>query len=261
MAESTLTTFGPTFQQKVLASLLTNQKFLQVIHDILEPVYFDSDANKWLAKVIRDYFVKYKVTPTLEVLKIEIQKVDSDVRQTSIIAGLKEVWQHRKSTDLEFIQAKVLDFCRNQVLKQAIIDSVQLIEDGNYDGVKVKIDTAMKAGVEKDLGHIYKEGIEERLTQSARTVIATPWDSVNALMDGGLGKGELGVIVAAPGIGKCVGGSTEIEIQYDKIGFKINNEITMWFDPWDLIDLDDNRKITAYSASVLLTLTGIDKTL
>jgi replicative DNA helicase len=36
----------------------------------------------------------------------------------------------------------------------------------------------------------------------ARDVCETPWEIINELMQGGLGKGELGVIVAASGIGK-----------------------------------------------------------
>ena len=35
-----------------------------------------------------------------------------------------------------------------------------------------------------------------RLEESSRTTYGTPWDIVNDIMDGGLGVGELGVIVA-----------------------------------------------------------------
>jgi len=45
-------------------------------------------------------------------------------------------------------------------------------------------------------------GFEERMTNQARDIVPTKWDSINDLMEGGLGKGELGVIVAPAGIGK-----------------------------------------------------------
>ena len=60
----------------------------------------------------------------------------------------------------------------------------------------------MKAGTTRDLGHDYIISLEERLAESARTTVKTPWDVVNDIMDGGLGHGELGVIVAPAGIGK-----------------------------------------------------------
>ena len=52
MASENFNQFGPTFQSKVISSLLSDNKFIQTISDILEPEYFDSDANKWLTKEI-----------------------------------------------------------------------------------------------------------------------------------------------------------------------------------------------------------------
>ena len=39
----TLTQFGTSFQAKIIASLLTNIKFIQTISDILSSSMFDSD--------------------------------------------------------------------------------------------------------------------------------------------------------------------------------------------------------------------------
>ena len=60
----------------------------------------------------------------------------------------------------------------------------------------------MKAGADKDIGHEYMTSIEERYTEAVRHVQPTPWEVINELTDGGLGKGELGVMVAPAGIGK-----------------------------------------------------------
>jgi len=56
----TLTQFGTSFQAKIIASLLSNIKFIQTISDILSPSMFDSDSNKWLVKNVQDYYFKYK---------------------------------------------------------------------------------------------------------------------------------------------------------------------------------------------------------
>ena len=52
MASENFNQFGPTFQSKIISSLLSDNKFIQTISDILESTYFDSDANKWLSKEI-----------------------------------------------------------------------------------------------------------------------------------------------------------------------------------------------------------------
>ena len=85
-------------------------------------------------------------------------------------------------------------------MKNAIMQSVELLETQRYDDIKGIIDKAMTAGMERDIGHEYITGFEERMTKQARDTQPTAWDSVNDLMDGGLGKGELGVIVAPAGI-------------------------------------------------------------
>ena len=200
--KSTLSQFGHVFQAKIISSLLSDKKFIQTICDILEPEYFDSDANKWLSKEIRDYFFEYKTSPTLEVMKVKIDDMENDVLQVSVVENLKESWRNIESTDLPFVQEQTLEFCRNQVMKNAIMDSVDLIEVGQYDQIKKLVDEAMKAGSDRDLGHDYIDGIEERLTKSTRDTVKTGWDPIDEVMDGGLGAGELGVVVAPAGIGK-----------------------------------------------------------
>ena len=198
----TLTQFGTSFQSKIIASLLGDVKFIQTISDILNPSMFDSDSNKWLVKSISEYYYEYKKQPTLEVIKYKIDEIDNDVLKSGVVDKLREVWKNIEATDLEFVQSETLDFCKNQTLKSAILDSVDLLENKDYDGIKSIIDEAMKAGTTRDLGHDYITSLELRLEESARTTTETPWDVVNDIMDGGLGAGELGVIVAPAGIGK-----------------------------------------------------------
>ena len=198
----TLTQFGTSFQAKIIASLMSDIKFLQTISDILQPSMFDSDSNKWLVKSIRDYYYEYKKQPTLEVIKYKIDEIDNDVLKTGVVDKLRGVWKNVEATDLEFVQSETLDFCKNQTLKSAILESVDMLENKNYDGIKTIIDDAMKAGTTRDLGHDYVPSLEARLEESARVTVKTPWDVINDITDGGLGAGELGVVVAPAGIGK-----------------------------------------------------------
>ena len=198
----TLKQFGTSFQSKIVASLMSDIKFIQTISDILEPDMFDSDSNKWLVKTIRDYFYEYKKQPTLEVVKYKVDEIDNDVLKSGVVDKLRDVWKNIEATDLEFVQSETLDFCKNQSLKNAILESVDMLENKNYDGIKSLIDNAMKAGSERDLGHDYIPSLEMRLEESARITVKTPWDVINDITDGGLGPGELGVVVAPAGIGK-----------------------------------------------------------
>ena len=191
MENEKLTSFGNSFQSKIIASLLVKKTFLQTISDILQEEYFDSDANKWLVKTIISYFYEFKTSPTLEVIKVKINDVEDDILKTSIIDKLKDAWNHRESTDLEFTQKETIKFCKNQKLKNAIVDSVVLLENQDYDEIKKLVDEAMSAGTERDVGHDYLVSLEERLSKSARETIESGWNEIDDIMDGGLGGGEL----------------------------------------------------------------------
>ena len=194
--------YGNSFQAKLIASLLTNRQFLEQIQDILEPKFFESDSNNWLCKEIKKYFNKYKKLPTLDALKVIIDNDTEDILRVSIVEDLKNAFKHFEATDLDFVQEKALDFCKNQKIKDAIVVSVDLLQNGNYEEIKKLVDEALKAGTERDIGHIYMEQFEERYEEASRKTVKTPWEVVNDLTDGGLGPGELGVVVAPAGIGK-----------------------------------------------------------
>jgi replicative DNA helicase len=60
----------------------------------------------------------------------------------------------------------------------------------------------MTAGGDRNLGHEYAEQVAERYEMAVRRTVQTGWKEIDNLMDGGLGHGELGVVVAPAGIGK-----------------------------------------------------------
>ena len=195
--------FGYSFQVKFIVCLITDKLFLEQIVDILDEKYITNDGFKWIVKEIREYYNEYKTTITMEVFKIKIKEIESDLLQVNVKDSLKEIFKSMEADDLEYIKDKSLDFHKTQVLKDAVIQSAQILEvDGDTDEIKSLIDSAMQAGVERNLGHDYLVDIEERYSETARVTSPTPWDIMNELMQGGLGAGELGVVVAPAGIGK-----------------------------------------------------------
>ena len=197
-----LSEYGYGFQVKVLAAMFTDRLFLQQIADIIQADYFESDANSWLLDVILTHFREYKCPPSKDVLKVKVTEIDNDILKTAILEQLKEVFRFMESDDLTFVKDEILKFCKNQEIKRAIMDSVNLLKMGNYDEIKSKIDGAMKAGADTNIGLEYKANISARYAEASRHTITTGWDVIDDLMDGGLAPGELGVVMAPAGIGK-----------------------------------------------------------
>ena len=201
MTLSELDKYGPQFQVKVLSSLLNHKEFLTNVHDILDESHFTNQAHKWSVSNILSYYAKYHTTPTPEVLKSEYEKVTNDVLKVSIKEQLREAYK-QVDTDSEYIEGEFSAFCKNQQLKKALLNSVDLLQAQDYDSIRAIIDSALKAGADKNLGHEYVKDIEARYRNEHRITVPTPWTEFNELLQGGLGNGDFGLMFGGPGAGK-----------------------------------------------------------
>jgi replicative DNA helicase len=200
-ALSTLAQYGSSFQNKVISSLLKHKEFLQSIHDILNPEEFDSPSSQWIVKDVLKYHAKYHTSPTPEYLSIEVKKIDNDILKLAVVEQLKEALK-AVNDDREYVEIEFSNFCKNQQLKKALMTSVDLLAKGDYDDIRVIIDKALKAGQDKNIGHEYEKDVETRYRLEERNAVGTNWEHINSLLMGGLGAGDLGIVLGGPGGGK-----------------------------------------------------------
>jgi replicative DNA helicase len=189
------------FQIKVISSLLTHKEFLLNIQDVLSEEYFDSQSQKWIIKEILKYYQKYHTCPSMDVLKVELKKIDNEVLQVSIKEQLREAYKS-SDEDLKYVEEEFSNFCKNQQLKKALLTSVDFLNAGDYDSIRSIVDNALKAGQDKNMGHEYNKDVESRYREDHRMAVPTPWEPFNLLLQGGLGNGDFGLIFGNPGGGK-----------------------------------------------------------
>lgn len=139
---------------------------------------------------------------TLTALKTEVRKITSEMEKVQVIGAIKDVIKNLKATDLGYVKDETVTFCKNQEMKNAILQSVDLLKSGEYGAIQNLFTEAMKKGEIKSVGHEYKTQLEERYDEALRKCIITPWTVINELTDGGIGSGELGCIIGGPGTGK-----------------------------------------------------------
>lgn len=220
MTLKSLHQYGKGFQLKVLGSLLTDKKFLLNVRDVLTDNYFDADSHKWIITQITDYFDKFHTTITMDVLKVELQKVENEVLQTALKEELRNSYQASQE-DLEYVQEEFTTFCKNQKMKAAILDSADLLKDGDFDGIRNLVEEAIKAGMDKNLGHEYNKDVESRYRVDYRPTIPSPWPILNQGIQGGFGPGDLGIIFGSPGGGKSWT-MVAVAAHAVKLGYKVN---------------------------------------
>src|SRR5210317_62136 len=220
MTLKSLQQYGKGFQLKVLGSLLTDKGFLLNVRDVLRPDYFDSDSHKWIIEQVNAYFDKYHTNITMDVLKVELQKVENEVLQVALKEELRNSYQSSQD-DLDYIQEEFTTFCKNQEMKQAILNSTDLLKAGDFDGIRNTIEKAMKAGMDKNIGHEYNKDIETRYRTDYRPTIPSPWPILNDGIQGGFGPGDLGIVFGNPGGGKSWT-MVAIAAHAVKMGYNVN---------------------------------------
>lgn len=195
--------YGNSFQTKVLGLLLTDKKFLVNVSDSLTEDYFESPSRKWIIKRLQKYFDEFHTTPTLEALSIEVKKEDNEVLKIAVTEELKQSYKVAETaTDKEYIEKEFSEFCQNQQMKKAIMTSVDLLNDGDYESIRTLISKAVTNNQEKNAGHDFEKDVESRYRPDDRKVIPTPWKELNSITQGGYGKGDLMIFFGGPGAGK-----------------------------------------------------------
>ena len=104
-----LTHYGKPFQIKVLGSLLTDSKFVLNVRDMIRPDYFDADSHKWVIETIIKYFDKYHTNITMEVLKVELKKIENEVLKIAVKEELRHSYEASQA-DAEYVQEEFTNF-------------------------------------------------------------------------------------------------------------------------------------------------------
>jgi replicative DNA helicase len=203
----TLGYLGYKFQSELINQILhpANKKFADRIIDIVHAKYFDNEYFRLIVAQIKDYYEKYEKIPTIDtletILKIEIK---DKVTQDYVFEMLKEI-RDLAVEDWEFVQSKALNFCRQQELKKANEKINKIVDNGEFDNYETCAEIlreALSVGAEKDDGTSITENIEAVLEKNFRHPIPTGINGIDQLTDGGLSRGELGVVLAPYGVGK-----------------------------------------------------------
>lgn len=104
----------------------------------------------------------------------------------------------------DFILDKVVSFCQEESLKDALLKSVDDIQKGKFDDVLPRIQKAMSVGAELDGRGIYvlKEANTRKTVKQARLCVPSGQIWLDEPTKGGIAKRELLIIMAPPNVGK-----------------------------------------------------------
>lgn len=200
--------FGKSFQEDLCHLVLNDRPFADQMFEVLDLNFLELKHLRVFVGKIREYRKKYGVHPTSNIMH-SIIRTGLDSEPESVKVRIREYYARVLAKgeipqSSEYIKDTALDFCKKQKLKEALIKSVDLIKSSSFDEVSKIIDGALKLGSDNSFGYEYLADFEKRFQKRARDPVTTGWKGIDDISKGGLGKGELGVVVAPTGAGKSM---------------------------------------------------------
>ena len=198
--------YGKSFQETLAQLILEDRPFADQIEEVLNVKFFEIKYLNIFVSKILEYRNRYGVHPTTKIMA-SVLRTEMDDENDAIQKQVRDFFARTmvKSVEgKEYIKDTSLDFCKKQNLKGAILKSIGLLQTSSYDEIKDVIDEAMKLGIDNDHGHDYKKDFELRYVHHARNPVSTGWKIIDDITKNGLGKGELGVVIAPTGAGKSM---------------------------------------------------------
>ena len=207
-ASSQFSRYGKEFQEKIFQAFLTDTAWAAQMTEVMTPVFFEQNYLKYLTDKYFQYYEKYKSFPTLPILitiiRDDLRKGSDTILRDQIIEFLHRIKVNPNMGDIQYVKDKSLDFCKKQALKNALEEAVDLISTEKYESIVDLMKNAISVGSPNSTGHDFFEEIDLRFSKISRQTCPTGIKQIDEknILNGGLGRGEIGVVIAPTGVGK-----------------------------------------------------------
>ena len=219
--ENTLTAYlGPEFQQRLMWQLLVEPEFAEKIIPDLAIEYFDDPNLKRLFIIVLEYFKEFDKVPNLQNQSIhqainKYKTPNNIIEEESLFAVIKRItlWNERiinKSMlyDGDVVQKSAKIFIKQQEYRkiaehiQTKVKSGEIKNKHEIAAIEDRFIKISHIGEDEDDAKSVGDGLRNALRPEFRQTIPTGIETIDVLTGGGLGKGEIGVVLTPSGVGK-----------------------------------------------------------
>lgn len=193
----------------ILSNLISNDEYSRKVLSFLQSEYFSEFKHKTIYNLIAEYVEKYNKRPTIDSLKIELQKLEN-INENNYYDVLEYIAEIDKEPEknLVWLLERTEEFGNDQAVHNAFLASLSILDgsDKNHDkGMipKLVLD-ALSVSLDNSVGHDYLEDAEERYDFLHSKEEKVPFDlhMLNVITKGGVSKKTLNLLLAGVNVGK-----------------------------------------------------------
>ena len=204
MEERNFGYLGFSFQQSLIKAIIEDKKYGETIIDVLESKFFDNSSFKFIMENTKELYKAYNKIPDYNTLAQKIMAEGGNKDSSKVHVDTLEAIKNNES-QIEYVKDTALNFCKQQNLKRELKNVQSIIESGEfeaYNKIEEIIQKALQVGISNDETTDVFHDIDGALEQDFRHPLPTGIVGIDNLLKGGLGIGELGVVLAPTGTGK-----------------------------------------------------------
>lgn len=199
------------FRHSVLSLAMVSDQFAATAASILQPRYFEVPAEQNLCRFIIEHYREFHSAPRKLAVRDRgyryfnaSKHLQNQLEDFDVLLDVVTDMDEDAANQADYIQSRLVEFCREQALKDALLKSVDYIQKGKLDEVLPDIQKALSVGAELEGKGTYllANADERESMQEARRTVPTGYQFMDEPMKGGPAKGELVIIMAPPNVGK-----------------------------------------------------------
>jgi replicative DNA helicase len=196
---------GETFQYRLTHEFMENHTFFEDLSSIIDQNMFTDPNLKTLVGVMKNYYEREGHVPSYDMLEVELRDISHSDKEIETYLAILEKVRNSASDGVERIRELAEKFFKQQNIIRTANEILKIAGNGDtsqYDACVDLLNDAMTKGTHNDFGEGLFDHINETLSDDYRVPIPTGIGKIDEALEGGLGKGELGVIIGPTSFGK-----------------------------------------------------------
>lgn len=198
-------------EQTILSNLIYNQEYYRKVFPYIKEEYFDDDSSRKIFATYSDYVNNYKQSPSIEALKISVDK-RKDMNEEGFKQAVQQIdaFKIDPATNQEWLVAETEKFCQDKDLYNSIRRAILILDgqDKEYDkgSIPKLLSDSLGVSFDTNIGHDFLEDYESRYDYYHRKDERLDFDieMLNKVTKGGLPRKSMTVLLATTGGGKSL---------------------------------------------------------
>ena len=196
---------GETFQYRLTHEFMENHTFFEDLSSIIDQNMFTDPNLKTLVGVMKNYYEREGHVPSYDMLEVELRDISHSDKEIETYLAILEKVRNSASDGVERTRELAEKIFKQQNSIRTANEILKIAGNGDtnqYEACVDLLNDAMTKGTHNDFGEGLFDHINETLSDDYRVPIPTGIGKIDEALEGGLGKGELGVIIGPTSFGK-----------------------------------------------------------